>query len=254
MEYWLVMAIVAMAVVAVLFAIGSADELSAPARRGTGSRPVWVALGTSGNTAAETGGPSPSSWVDLVRASLGDFAIAYDFTRPGCTAEEAQRDQLAAAAAVAPDVVSILLGPDDFRDAEDLGAFERRLWHILTTLRDAGSIAVLAGLSDLRTLPSLAEEDDHTLLAEELQSWNVALARLVAAADGELVDWRETTDGTAADLFTEHGSRFILTDAGQRWFASLMERPVKRLLGVVVEPDPSETATDPAAASSSDAR
>ncbi len=229
MGYWLVMAIVAIAVVTVLIAVGSEPETSEQPKRAERGRPVWLAMGSNGIAPHITGELAPRQWVDLVRESLGDAVIAYDFTRTGCTVEEAQREALAAAVAVTPDVVSLLLGPDDFRDAENLGTFERRLWHILTTLREAGSIPVLASLPDLRSLPSLAEEEDQTALAEELQTWNVAFARLVAAAGGELI---ESSADSTADLFTEDGGRYILTAAGQRWFATLMEHPVKRLLGV----------------------
>jgi hypothetical protein len=240
MGYWVVMAIVAIAVVAVLIAVGSEPETPEQTKRAEGGRPVWLAMGSNGTIPGVSGGSTPRQWVDLVRESLGEGVIAYDFTRSGCTVEEAQREELAAAVAVTPDVVSMLLGPDDFRDAENLGSFERRLWHILTTLHDAGSIPVLASLPDLRNLPSLAQEEDQTALTEEFQTWNVALARLVAAAGGELI---ECSAGSTAGLFTEDGGRYILTAAGQRWFATLMEHPVKRLLGVAGEVAPSPPAS-----------
>jgi hypothetical protein len=232
MGYWVVMAIVAIAVVAVLIAIDAAEEEPEPQPRNPTGRPIWVAIGTNGNAPGETGQGAPPHWVELVRGTLGERVIGYDFTAAGCTAEEAQKHQLAAAIAATPDVVSILLGPDDFRDAEDLGAFERRLWHILSTLRDAGTVPVMTMLPDLRGLPSLAAEEDQQSLAEELQSWDVAIARLVAAAEGELIESNATMHGTEDDLFTERGGRFILTDAGQRHFASLMEQPVRHRLGL----------------------
>lgn len=237
MGYWVVMAIVALAVVAVLIAVGSDEEAPEPQENRSAGRSIWVAIGTNGNAPADSAATRPRHWADLVGVSLGEHVIAYDFTRAGCTADEAQQDQLAAAVATAPDVVSILLGPDDFRDAEDLGSFERRLWHILTTIRDAGGTPVLASLPDLTGLPSLAAEEDATALGEELQTWNVAIARIVAAADGELVASAGDQCGKAEELFTERGGRFILTDAGQRWFASLMEQPVRRLLGLVEKID-----------------
>ncbi|HEY7031250.1 MAG TPA: hypothetical protein VH482_07995 [Thermomicrobiales bacterium] len=240
MGYWVVMAIVAIAIVAVMIALASAEDEPEPPREPKG-RPIWVAIGTNGNAPGETEEVAVPHWVDLVRASLGDRVIGYDFTAPGCTAEEAQKHQLAAAVATAPDIVSILLGPDDFRDAEDLGIFERRLWHILTSLRDASSVPVMAKLPDLTGLPSLAAEEDPDALAEELRSWNVAIARLVAAADGALIETDEPLRRGVDDLFTERSGRFILTAAGQSRFASLMEEPVKRVLGlagVVGSPEP----------------
>jgi GDSL-like Lipase/Acylhydrolase family len=232
MGYWLVMAIVAIAVVAVLIAVGSEEDEPEPHQPNPAGRPIWVAIGTNGNAPGVTDEVAAPKWVDLVRESLGGRVIGYDFTSAGCTAEEAQRHQLAAAVATRPDAVSIFLGPDDFRDAEDLGVFERRFWHILTTLRNAEGIPVVAMLPDLTRLPSLAAEDNPESLAEELQSWNVAIARLVAAADGKLIDAGESMHDAADDLFTERGGRFILTAAGQSRFASLMEQPVKRVLGL----------------------
>jgi len=231
MGYWLVVAIAAIAVLTVLIAVATEPETPEIPKRERGARPVWLAMGTSGNPPGNAGESVPPGWVDHIEDALGPAVIPYDFTRAGCTAEEAQREELAAAVAIAPDIVSILLGPDDFRDAEDLGSFERRLWHILTSLRDAGCIPVLASLPDLTSLPSLAEEDREAL-AEELRSWNAAIARLTAAAGGEFVGC--PTD-PAGDLFTEEGSRYILTTAGHRWFASLMGPAVQRLLGIVDE-------------------
>lgn len=235
MGYWVVMAIVAIAVVTVLIAVGSEPETREQPKRAAGGRPIWLAMGSNGVAPPGHGESMPRHWVDLVRQSIGEGVIVYDFTRPGCTAEEAQREELAAGVAVTPDVVSMLLGPDDFRDAENLGAFERRLWYILTTLRDAGSVPVVASLPDLSSLPSLAGEEDQAALVEELQTWNVALARLVTAAGGELI---ECSAVSTAELFTEEGGRYILTAAGQRWFAALMEDPVKRLLGIAGEAAP----------------
>src|SRR5689334_3883958 len=239
MGYWLVMAIVAIAVVMVLIAVGSEPETPEKPRHAAGGRPIWLALGSNGLPPLPAGESTARHWVDFVREALGDRAITYDFTRAGRTVEEAQRDELAAAVAVAPDVVSVLLGPDDFRDAIDLGTFERRLWHLLTTLHDAGSTPLLAGLPDLAGLPSLADEEDTAELSEELRAWNVALARLTAAAGGE---WIESPVDFTRDLFTEEGSRYILTDAGQRRFGTLMERPVQRLLGIADEAAPTPPA------------
>lgn len=239
MGYWLVMAIVGIAVVAVLIAVAAIEEPRESPREPAG-RPIWVAIGTNGTPPGEVGQPPAPHWVDLVREALGERAVGHDLTAAGCTAEEAQRNQLAAALAASPAVVAILLGPDDFRDAEDLGVFERRLWHILTTLRDVGSIPVMAALPDLTRLPSIVAEDEPDVLAEELQSWNVAIARLVAAADGELVAVDGPASDPDADWFTERDGRFILTAVGQRRLASPMQASVERLLGL------SEAAPSPA--------
>jgi hypothetical protein len=243
MTYWVVMAIVAIAVVAVLIAVGSDEEAPEPIERAAGDRSVWVAVGSNATKPGANDSVSPH-WVDLVRDSLGERVVAYDFTRAGCTAEEAQRDQLAAAVATSPDVVSLLIGPDDFHDAEDLGAFERRLWHVLKTLREAGSVPVLATLPNLITLPSLANEENPASLIEEIGAWNVAMERIAAAAGGEIVAWTMMEADATCGLFTEADGRFILTAAGQRWFATLMERPVKRLLGVAGEADSAATESE----------
>jgi hypothetical protein len=244
MGYWLVMAIVALAIVAVMIALGSEEAGPTALERPKGKRFVWVALGSSGLSPGAHEDESQTSWVDLVRAALDQGAITYDFTQAGSTATEAQRNQLEAAVATGPDVVSLFIGPDDFRDAEDLNTFERRLWHILSTLRAAGATAVMPNLPALSKLPSLAAEEDQESLAEELTSWNAAIARLVAAADGHLVDLAAVGGEEGGTLFTEHAGRFILTDAGQRWFAALMEEPVKQLTGLEEGPAEPHAAPD----------
>jgi hypothetical protein len=250
MGYWLVMAIVALAVVVILIAVAAEEDESEPRSGDAVGRPVWVAIGTNGNPPDDAAAATAPHWIELVRRSLGERVICYDFTTAGCTAEEAQREQLAAAVAAAPDGVTVFLGPDDFRDAEDLGVFERRLWHMLATLRDAESVPLMAALPDLTGLPSLVAEENPEGLTEELQSWNVAIARLVAAAGGEFVDLGEAAPAADGALFTESAGRFILTAAGHAWFAALMEPAVRRLFGLT---DALDT-VDVADAASSDAK
>jgi hypothetical protein len=245
MSYWVVMAIVVIAIIAVMIAIELEPDEPDVVGEDSERRPVWVALGSN---ALAPSADSDSHWPELIRQEFGDRIIAYDFTRFGATADEVQRDGLEAAIAAKPDVVSLLIGPDDFRDAENLNLFERRLWHILSTLTREFATPILTTLPDLTTLPSLAAEDDAVVLTEERQSWNVAITRLCSVARAELIDVEATRSVPEAALWTEASGRFVLTDEGQRWLATLMIDRVRQLLGdelpSMVEPTIEPTGVD----------
>jgi hypothetical protein len=230
MNYWVVMAIVVIAIIAVMIAIEMEPDEPEVATLDPKGRPIWVALGSSALPQGEHH-PNAVNWVELIRQAFGDRTIAYDFTRFGATANEIQRDHLDAAIAANPDIVTMLIGPDDFRDAENLNVFERRLWHILSSLNREFTTSVLATLPDLSTLPSLADEDDASVLADELASWNVAITRLCSVAHAELIDVETTVLANDTSLFTETTGRFVLTDAGHYWFATLMIDRMSRLIG-----------------------
>lgn len=230
MSYWVVMAIVVIAIIAVMIAIEFEPDEPEVAASNPDGRPIWVALGSSALPPGEMHA-NAVNWVELIRETFGERIIAYDFTRFGATANEIQRDHLDATIATNPDLVTLLIGPDDFRDAENLNVFERRLWHILSSLNQDSTKVVLTTLPDLSTLPSLAAEDDASVLADERASWNVAIARLSAAAHAELIDVETTILPTDTSLFSEATGRFVLTEPGHRWFATLMIERMHRLLG-----------------------
>jgi hypothetical protein len=233
MNYWVVMAIVVIAIIAVMIAIELEPDEPNMATSDPEGRPIWVALGSSARPPDERPADDAINWVELIRQAFGDRIIAYDFTRFGATANEVQRDLLDAALATNPDIVTLLIGPDDFRDAEDINVFERRLWHILSTLNRDFVRSILTTLPDLTTLPSLAAEDDAWGLAGERASWNVAITRLAAVAQSELVDVETTVLPSDTSLFSEASGRFVLTEDGHRWFATLMIDRMHRLLGDV---------------------
>jgi len=241
MSYWFVMAIVVIALIAVLIAITlEPDEPKVDAAHSVG-RPVWVALGSQARAPTVNAEQSGESWVDQIRQEFGEHIISYDFTRFGATAAEIQRDSLESAIAVRPDVVTLLIGPDDFHDAEPIEVFERRLWIILSAIRQVNALPILSTLPDVTTLPSLAAEDDASLLSDERASWNVAIARLSAASHAELIEFNEV-DQNGESLFTESSGRFLLTPTGHQWFAARMIGAMRERIDVSrsapTEPEP----------------
>lgn len=230
MNYWVVMAIVVIAIIAVMIAIELEPDEPEEAASAAQGRPIWVALGSSALPPGERGNGNAINWSELIREAFGERIIAYDFTRFGATANDIQRDHLDAAIATHPDVVTMLIGPDDFRDAEDLNLFERRLWHMLSALNRELARPVLTTLPDLTTLPSLAAEDNASLLADELASWNVAIRRMCAVAHADLIDVETAIVPSDVPLFSEASGRFVFTEAGHRWFATLMIDRMHQLL------------------------
>jgi hypothetical protein len=227
--YWIVMAMVAVAIVAVLIAAIAEEARTEQDRRAPAGPAVWVALGTNGTNEPAAPMVAPH-WVALVQQALGDRVVGYDFTRGGCTAADVQRDSLDAAVAAQPDAVAIWVGPDDFLLGEEIGAFERRLWHVLSTLGGIGSRLVVADIPDLSALSSPAAEEEPAALSEELGHWNAAIARLTAAAKGVVVRLGPTSE-SPTDLFAADDDRLVLTETGHRWIAGRFAPAVAAAVG-----------------------
>jgi hypothetical protein len=223
------MAMVAVAIVAVLIAAIAEEATTKEVRRPIGPV-VWVALGTNGEEVS-AGGPIAPHWVDRLKQTLGDRVVAYDFAQGGCTAADVQRDSLEAAIAAQPDLITMWVGADDFLRGDDLGAFERRLWHVLSTLQTGGRRILVADIPDLSAMPSLSAEVGPGALSEELGHWNAAIARLTAAAGGILVSL-DRSIASSPELYVDEGDRLVLTETGQHWIAERFGSALAATTGV----------------------
>lgn len=230
MGYWLVMAMVIIAVIAVLVAIASDDDTAKPVvAKGR------LVVATAGTNLWASDGPDDEAgrrWTELVRASAGERWITFDFARLGAGVHELRREQLTAVMATKADAVAIVIGPDDFRDAERLDVFERHLWLALSQLRDERICTVVTRLPDLTKLPSLLAEDDQAGLRDELQSWNASIARLAHACGAGLVDLGQCGGTDATSCFVEREGHVVLVAEHHRWLADQMIAAIEDVCAV----------------------
>ena len=189
--YWIVVAMVVVALIAVL--VGAAAEPAGPlpARpgRAAGRGIVWVALGASDATGDGTPHPAADNWVSRLRSDLPADLEVVNLGVSGSTLAEARRDQLPRALAAAPDVVTCWLVVNDLARGIPLAAYERELAALLSELALAGCRVVLGNVPDLSRVPALAGSPEHAaVLRLSAEHWNAAIARIAAAYRAEVVD------------------------------------------------------------------
>lgn len=233
MGYWLVVAMLACAIAAVILALAADEAGSHPRRRvrRVGDPLVWAALGASDTTGHGTPNPARDSWVARLAAVLPADVVMHNFGVSGSYLADARREQLPRALTTSPDVVSCWLVVNDLLGGVPLSAYERDLAALLAALRHAGCRVVLGNVPDLSRIPALgAIADQATLLRLSAEHWNAAVARLAFAFGAELVDlFAEGEELTGRpDYFGPDG--FHPSPAGHQRLAALFRPVIERAL------------------------
>ena len=246
--YWLVMGILACALVAVAVAVAASrgaphhSLLVAPDPPGPpvapdraapggvagsqssdppiGDARIWVALGATVPASGSGDGDDPS-WVAIVAASLPAPTIVHDLSVPGSTLVEARRDQLPTALALAPDLITVWFAASDLLQEIRLGSHERDLDALLAACAAPGREVVVANVPELpgTTVPVDGDDDDPSAVVSR---WNAAVAR-TAAAHG----------ATLADL---HGGNLVLSPSDVAIGEIRLSRRGQRALADCVRP------------------
>ena len=228
--YWVVVAMVACALAAVLVAgAAEGDTASRPSERDRAGRRrlVWAALGASDATGEGTPDPAHDNWVARLAAALPPDVVVHNYGVGGSTLAEARRDQVPAALAAEPDVVTCWLVVNDLAAGVPLPTYEQELSALLTTLTAAGCRVIVGNVPDLGRIPALSGGPDHlTALRLTAEHWNAAIARLAAAHGAEVVDLFDEPAG-AAD-FGPDG--FHPSPAGHARLAARFRPAVERAL------------------------
>ena len=249
MGYWIVVAMIACAIAAVVAAIANDDSRPRPRPNpGRARSVVWAALGASDATGEGTPEPATDNWVARLAASLPAVTV-HNFGVSGSRLADARRDQLPRALATSPDVVSFWLVANDLLAGVPLPAYERDLAAVLDALVAADCRVVLGNLPDLARGPALgAAADQATLLRLTVMHWNAAITRLATAHGAEVVDLfalgRELD--ARRDFFGPDG--FHPSPAGHARLADLFRPAIERALTAAGEPalsDPPQLSSGP---------
>src|SRR2546425_2267959 len=128
---------------------GTQPSLSAP------TRVVYAAIGASETYGIGAGNPRqawPQVFTDDV---LPRSAVLHNFGIPGATTAQALHDEVPAALAVHPTVVTVWLNVNDLIDGVTAQDYEAQLRQVLRDLRQGGRARVLvANTPDLAQLPA----------------------------------------------------------------------------------------------------
>ncbi len=160
-----------------------------------GSGPfVYVAIGASdaigfGAQCADTQG-----YVPLLAQRMPAHTRLVNLGIGGATVAEALTDELPDAVGARPALVTVWLGPNDFREMLDgrltLAAYSQQLDQLLSTLRARTPARVfVANLPNLAQLPFFIHGTvPLPTIARDTQQWNAAIAAVAAKDGAVLVD------------------------------------------------------------------
>jgi acyl-CoA thioesterase I len=156
------------------------------------ARPVtYVALGDS--TVEGVGASSRET--TYVSRLYGELRAVYPLAQlqnlgvAGATSADVLADQLPRALALAPDLVTVSIGPNDITAHVGVDPYERNLARIFTRLRrETRAVIVVSLIPDLAVTPRFRASEDREAVARQSVLFNDALRRQARGAGAELVD------------------------------------------------------------------
>src|SRR6266699_3600888 len=156
---------------------GTHPSLSAP------TRVVYAAIGASETSGIGAGDPRlawPPVFSDNV---LPQSTVFHNFGIPGATTAQALRDEVPAALALRPTVVTVWLNVNDLISGVTAQDYESQLRQLLQDLRQGGQARVLvANMPDLGLLPS------PQAVAAAVAGYNAAISDAAQKEGATLVD------------------------------------------------------------------
>ena len=165
---------------------------------GAGTAPlVYVAIGASDAIGVGASAPEQDGWVPLLRDRLPDDSTLVNLGVSGSKLSEALEQQLPVALAAQPDLVTVWLAANDLTGRVPLEAYTADLDRLLAALDTTGATVLLGNLPDLAQLPALRAVDP-TLVRQEVDAWNAAIAEVASHHRVILVDLRTTWQELAA--------------------------------------------------------
>jgi len=209
---------------------------AAPATAADGNK-VYVAVGASETAGVGADNPTRDAWPAVLHRKALKDAEFVNLGVSGSTVGQALNEQLPAALAADPDVVTVWLAVNDITHLVPVEAYEPQLKTLVHQLRQGGRTQVLVGnVPAVENLPALqaclpgakagavpCQLPVVPTLAEiraVADSYNAAIARVVTAEGATLVDLSDGRDLT--DLTSDDG--FHPSTAGHRLVAAEFAR------------------------------
>lgn len=162
----------------------AAEELSAPPL-------TYVAIGASDSVGVGADIPTVEGWVPRFGQALGPGTNVVNLGVSGSLLRQAVDQQLPAAVAAKPDVVTVWLGVNDFNMLVPLSSYAADLDFMLGTLqRETGARVLVGNLPDLSVVPWYRQMSLYLLswLRWGVGVWNASVANTAATRGATLVD------------------------------------------------------------------
>ncbi len=229
MGYWVVIAMVIVAVIAVLFAVMTESEHRLARYPASNGMPLVVLIGTRATADAQTALSPP--WTERVRSALNRSVEVYDATVPSARIHDYSGSDIIAIFRRPPALAVIWLGIDDFLLGTDLGTFERGLGHLLGSLAAEHISLVTIALPDLEPLIAQGEATKEEIIAAraEIRRWNATIARLATAYRARLLTGAEILPGVERlSLIGAHEQgRWFIPEVGHEAVAAAVASAIR---------------------------
>jgi lysophospholipase L1-like esterase len=161
---------------------------------------VYVALGASDVVGEGADDPATEAWPLVLHSKLPGGTVLHRLGVSGSTAGEAISEQLPAAEAAGPDLVTIWLAVNDYRNQVPLEEYRKHLDEIVRRMTATGAHVFVANLPDLRGIPELAQGQNPSRLAAVSSEWNATVAEVVLSNGAHLVDLLAASEGMDEDM------------------------------------------------------
>jgi acyl-CoA thioesterase-1 len=176
-----------------LFVTTSAPTAS-PTRDAAAFR--YVAIGASDTVGVGASDPRTGSWPARIAARLPAGTDYVNLGVSGSVASQAAREQVPAAIATQPQLVTIWLAVNDLNANLSASEYAAALRSVVAPLVSGTTARIFIGdVPDLRSVPAYAGTDQAALLAR-IAAYNAAITALAATFSGRV---------TVVDLFTGSG-------------------------------------------------
>ena len=156
---------------------------------------IYVAVGASDVVGEGADNPDTEAWPLVIYERLPKGTVIHRVGVSGSTAEEAIAEQVPAAEALEPNLVTIWLAINDIRQQVPLEAYRKQLDEIVRRMTATGAQVFVGNVPDLRGIPELAENYRPGQLTAFTAEWNATIAELVLANGAHLVDLQEASEG-----------------------------------------------------------
>lgn len=204
----------------------------------TGPPPVYVAVGASETTGVGSDQPLRDGWPRIVHRALPAGAVFVNMGIPGATVAQAMAEEVEAAVAARPHLVTVWLNVNDMNQGVSPGEYEQQLDALVKRLRRSGFTRVLvANTPPLDHLPAyhagrfLGVVPDPAAVEQLVTAYNEAIARVVQRQGAFLVDLHAAgmaarAAGTEAGLISRDG--FHPNTAGHAAIAAVFADVLRR--------------------------
>ena len=156
----------------------------------------YVAIGASDTVGVGASDPRTGSWPARIAARLPAGTEYLNLGVSGSVASQAAREQVPAAIAARPQLVTIWLAVNDLNASLSASDYATALRSVVAPLVSGTTARIFVGdVPDLRSVPAYAGTDQTALLAR-IAAYNAAITALAATFPGRV---------TVVDLFTGSG-------------------------------------------------